>query len=148
MEQRPGRRANQPSQDFETGYVWARRAGIDAGKNASTVSHTLRKNPVKCQVTNGIGDDLARETETFQARHIRRNVHQRNLQHSNRANNLAMPPGQIHRVQDTPKKGAGHNCRAPDRIRSVSGSAENPFGSGKAVMVSSLMWHIPFSAEN
>ncbi len=39
------------------------------------------------------------------------------------------------------------NCRAPVRIRSVSGSVENPFGSGKTVMGSRVMWHIPFSAR-
>lgn len=40
------------------------------------------------------------------------------------------------------------NCRAPDRISSVNGSTENPFGSGKAVMLSFFMWHILFSTEN
>jgi len=33
----------------------------------------------------------------------------------------------------------------PRWIKSVSGSVENPFGSRKAVMVSFVMWHIPFS---
>jgi hypothetical protein len=40
---------------------------------------------------HGIGDDLTRETKTFQARHIRRNVHDYDLRQSKYPNNLAMP---------------------------------------------------------
>lgn len=39
------------------------------------------------------------------------------------------------------------NWRPPDRIKSGSGPEENPFGSGKAVMVSPLVRHILFSSE-
>lgn len=40
------------------------------------------------------------------------------------------------------------SLRAPALITSVSASAAKPDGSGSRVMVSSCMWHIPFSAEN
>ncbi len=39
------------------------------------------------------------------------------------------------------------NCHAPERIKSVSGSQENPLGWGNAVMVSLVMGHSLFSAR-